>query len=168
MNRSRSTTKTSGGRARGRKANDGAPRWHPVGTRVRSRLVALERKLGLFANQTGYAAESRFRVASILPRKARLPQEMRRVFAEELESLERIGLGTERCQHSEFAPYDVYAISYFHYEGFQALVYVEREGEFLAAWKEVEVELTDSPRAILAREDSAPVEAFLEHVVGAA
>jgi hypothetical protein len=153
----------SGGPAR----TDGPPeRQLAVGRPLQARLIALEKRVGLFSEEQSFAADSRFNHPVIPPADGDAPEGMARVFAEDLAALQRLGKSAERCHQVALGPYRVHCLSYFHYDGFRALVYVERDGAFIAAWQDREVLHPDSPRTFLAGVGDAEIEAFLEHIPG--
>lgn len=137
-----------------------------VGRPLQARLIALEKQIGLFSEEQSFAADSRFNHPVIVPREVPLPAAMQRLFAEDLEGLGRLGGDTERGHAADLGPYRVHCLSYFHYDGFRALVYVEREGAFVAAWKEQEVLQPDSPRTLWSGVSNRDMDAFLSHIPG--
>jgi hypothetical protein len=159
---------TSSGTARGEASSaPGAkaavePRTVAVGRPLQARLIALEKRIGLFSEEQSFAADSRFNHPVILAAGAALPAGLARHYAEELATLRRLGRPADACHAAELGPYRVHALSYFHYDGFRALLYVERKGAFVAAWQEREVDQPDSPRTFTAGATDADIEAFLK------
>ncbi len=100
------------------------------------------------------------------PLQARLISLENRIglFSEDLAALARLRKPPTTCHCTEVDSYRVYCLSYFHYDGFKALMYVEREGRFVAAWKEEEVLRPDSPHTLLAGVDERQIETFLQQV----
>jgi hypothetical protein len=152
------------------KSQKGAPRSSrhavlPVGRPLQALLIGVEKKIGLFSAEGSFAADSRFNHPVILPGTEPAPAEMRALFAGELEALARLGRDPGTCHTREFPPFRVCCRSYFHYDGFRALLYLEREGRFLAAWMEQEVHQPDSPRTLLSAVDGARIEALLGEVL---
>ena len=174
-----------GGSRQGGRQQGGSPveRTLPVGRPLQARLIALEKRLGVFSEEQSFAADSRFNHPVLLPAerpaagagaaggeaasegRAGVPEGMARIFAAELASLERLGKDPGICHATRVGPYTVYCRSYFHYDGFRALLYLEREGRFLAAWMEQEVHQPDSPRTLLSAVDGARIEALLGEVL---
>jgi hypothetical protein len=152
-------------RARGAEPQAAARRL-AVGRPLQARLIALEKQVGLFSEEQSLVADSRFHHPVIVPGDAPVPEGMQRLFGEDLAALQRLGHAGGRCHAAELGPYRVCCVSYFHYDGFRALLYVEQEGRFVAAWKEEEVLQPDSPRLLLAGVDDAQIEAFLAHIPG--
>ncbi len=155
-------------RGRSRSAGeDPAPRWLAVGRPLQARLIALEKQIGLFSEEQSFAADSRFRHPVLLPTETPLPEAMARVFAADVASLRRRGKAADAVYRAALGPYGVHCLAYFDYDGFRALLYVEREGAFIGAWREEEVLHPDSPRAFLAGVTDPEIEAFLLQVAGA-
>lgn len=171
-----------GGSRQGRRQQDGSPveRTLPVGRPLQARLIALEKRLGVFSEEQSFAADSRFNHPVLLPAerpatgagaaggeaasegRAGVPEGMARIFAAELASLERLGKDPGICHAARVGPYTVYCRSYFHYDGFRALLYVERDGALVAAWPDEEVLHPDSPRRLVSSVPDAEIEAFLQ------
>lgn len=137
-----------------------------VGRPLQARLIALEKQVGLFSEEQSFAADSRFNHPVIVERETPLPAPMRKLFADDLAGLARLGGGTDQGHAAGLGPYRVHCVSYFHYDGFRALVYVERDGTFVAAWREQEVLQPDSPRTLWAGVNDGDMEAFLSHIPG--
>ncbi|HKJ00019.1 MAG TPA: hypothetical protein VKB51_16195 [bacterium] len=154
-------------RGRGRIADDTAlERRLAVGRPLQARLIALEKQIGLFSEEQSFAADSRFNHPAILPAETPLPKRMVGLFAADLEGVRRLSKPADACHATDVGPYRVYCLSYFHYDGFRALLYVERDGAFVAAWAEEEVLQPDSPRTLLAGVGDVEIQAFLEHIPG--
>ena len=156
--------KATSSRGRGVAAAPPEPRRMPVGRPLQAALVALEQRLGLFTEQRPFGADDRFAHPAIVPDADPVPPGMAQVFAAELGALERLGKSAERCHAVKLGPYRVCCRSHFHYDGFKALVYVERDSALVAAWMDEEVLRPDSPRVLLAGTDDAGIEAFLAAV----
>jgi len=135
---------------------------HRVGRPLQARLIAVEKKIGLFSQEQAFDADSRFNHPVILPAEARIPPGMIEVFAEELAEVQRLGNASGTCHRIDFRPYRVFCLSHFNYDGFRALLYVERNGALVAAWKEEEVAQPDSPRTLISGQSFAQVDAFLD------
>ncbi|NIP73611.1 MAG: hypothetical protein GWO16_11545 [Gammaproteobacteria bacterium] len=152
-------------KARTRRGPKGAG-WthHVVGRPLQARLIALEKHVGVFSEEQRFQADSRFNHPVILPAEAAMPDSMAKVFAEELAGLRRLGRDTKTCHHTTVGGYEVYGLTYFHYDGFKALLCVEHKSAFIAAWKEDEVLQPDSPRELIAGVDDGKLEAFLAQI----
>lgn len=146
---------------------ESAPRELAVGRPLQARLIALELQLGLFSAEPRFGSGSRFHHPVVVPTEAPVPEGMAKVFATDFAALRRLGRATDACHSLALGPYRASCVSYFHYDGFRALVYVERDGKLVAAWREEEVLQPHSPRTLLAGVDDAGLEAFLEHVPAA-
>lgn len=160
-------TRTGAGRG-GRAASASAParRRYPVGRPIQARLVTLEKHLGLFSEENRLSADSRFNHPVIVRGEAPVPAGMREAFTHELGALERLGQSAKTCHSVEVAGHQVCCLSYFHYDGFKALVYVSQGDRFVAAWKDEEVLQPDSPRELVAGVPEAELEDFLAQVPG--
>lgn len=160
-------TRTGAGRRSGTAgASTPARRRYPVGRPIQARLVTLEKHLGLFSEDHRLSADSRFNHPVIVRGEAPVPGPMREVFAQELGVLERLGQSAKTCRSTEVAGHRVCCLSYFHYDGFKALVYVSQGETFVAAWKDEEVLQPDSPRELIAGVPEAELEDFLAQVPG--
>lgn len=160
MARSRSSRGKGAPAAGGR----GAFTSYPVGRPLQARLISLEKRIGLFSEEQSFAADSRFNHPVILPAAEPIPGTMAVIFSEDLAALARLREPPATCHCTDVGSYRVYCLSYFHYDGFKALMYVEREGRFVAAWKEEEVLRPDSPHTLLAGVDERQIETFLQQV----
>jgi hypothetical protein len=132
-----------------------------VGRPLQARLIALETRVGLFTEEESFASDSRFNHPVIVATPHPLPPGMAQVFAVELAELARLGRPADVCHAEALGPYRVCCTAYFHYDGLKALVYVEREGRFIAAWKDEEVLQPDSPRHFVAGALDDEIEDFL-------
>ena len=137
----------------------------PVSMRMRVQLADLGVRLGLFRPQTSYDPDSRFRVAQIPPGNETIPAGMKKIFGTDLEEQTRAGHPLSRCLRKDLAGCSAFALAYYHYDGYRALVYVEKDGNLLAAWRETEVDLEQSPRELISGPDPAPVERFLNEAL---
>ena len=155
------------GRSRPAKESPPAPRRLTVGRPLQARLIALEKRIGLFSEEQSFAADSRFRHPVLLPAETPLPDGMARVFGDDLASLRRRGKAADAVHRTAFGPYAVHCLAYFDYDGFRALLYVEREGTFIGAWREEEALHPNSPRDFLAGVADPELEAFLAATAGA-
>ena len=115
---------------------------------LRVLLHRLETRLGLFPADGGIDGHGRFHAPELLPANEAIPEGMRKIFSEELASLARIGKEAERCHAAPLKPVNLYCLPYYYYDGFNALLYAEREGKFIVAWKEQEMDGEGSPKAI--------------------
>lgn len=154
-------------RSRGGDAGAAARRELTVGRPLQARLIALEMQIGVFSAEPGFGAGSRFNHPVILAEGAPVPKPMAEYFTRELAELKRLGKAVDACHAVQVGPYRVCCRSYFHYDGFKALLYVEHEGTLVAAWKEEEVLQPHSPRTLTVGGEDAQLEQFLAHVPAA-
>ena len=63
--------------------------------------------------------------------------------------LDRIGKPIDRCHMLELPPFKLYCLPYYFFDGFNALLYLEHEGDYGAAWKEQESDDERSPLQVL-------------------
>lgn len=155
----------------GRKAGKQAPPEPPpaqlVGRPLRARMIALERRIGVFSREDFTGPESRFRFAVMLPPNAPMPEAMANLFSIDLDALARLGRKTDVCAAFEIGPYRVTCYPYFHFDGFQALVCLERDGAFIAGWKEEEVLQPESPRMVFSPNSGEEIAAMLDEALAA-
>lgn len=138
-----------------------------VGGPLRARMVALERRIGLFSREDFTGTESRFRFAEMLPPNGPMPEAMAGLFANDLDFQARLGRKIDVCAAFTIGPYRVACYPFFHFEGFQALVCVERDGVFLAGWKEEEVLQPETPRVVFAPHSGEEIAAMLDDALAA-
>lgn len=155
-----------GGKA-GKPAPSAPPPAQTVGRPLRARMVALEMRVGLFSREDFTGEESRFRFATMLPPNAPMPEAMGNLFSAELDALGRLGRKTDLCAAFEFGPYRIACYPYFHFDGFQALVCLERGGAFIAGWKEEEVLQPESPRMVFSPHGGEEIAAMLDEALAA-
>ncbi len=117
---------------------------------LRFLLHQVEAKLGLFPPETGLDGHGRFHAAALLEVNSELPSAMASVFEEELAGLGRIGKKTGGCHGSSLPPLKLFCVAYYYFDGFNALLFAEKGGNFFAAWKEQEMHAERSPETILA------------------
>jgi hypothetical protein len=143
---------TRGGKRRDGKsqARQAEPNVYPVTDALRFLLHELETKLGLFPPNTGFDGYGRFHAPVLLPPNEAVPPGMRELFAADLAALDRIGKSSERCYAQAIPPLKVYCLPYYYFDGFNAVLYAERDGKFFAAWKEQEMHADRSPADIVA------------------
>lgn len=158
------TGKASTGGAARRKGSRSGPGGHSVqavSRALQAKLIEIAGKIGLFSQQGPFDSDSRFAHPVVLPQTTPIPAGMAEIFRKELAALQRLGKSVECSHRVEFPPYRVHCISYFHYDGFQALMYVEKKDSLVAAWKEEEVEQLNSPRELISADDPRHLEDFL-------
>lgn len=147
------------------RTKDAAPNVFDVTARLRALLNRLETRIGLFPESDGTHGHGRFHAPALLPATGAVPGGMRRIFPDELAALERIGKPADRCHSREVASLVVYCLPFYYYDGFNAVLYVERGGEFFAAWKLQEVNGESSPSEIQARSGSEDIQQALREAL---
>lgn len=148
MAKGRGEKKQSRGPGGARKPLGEAPGEIQVTGGLRALLHRLETRLGLFPADSGFGGHGRFHAPVLLPANEAIPEGMRGIFSEELAALERIGKTDGRCHGAPLKPLKLYCMPYYYYDGFNALLYAERDGKFIAAWREQEMDGEVSPTAI--------------------
>lgn len=138
----------------------------PVGAGLRAQLRQVEARLGLLDAATVLEAGNCFRGAALLPANAPLPPVLRRLFPEALGELERLGKSVERCHARDVAGYRLFALPYYFYDGFNALLAVERDGGFVAAWRDSEAHQSYLPAPVHVAPGEGMLEGFLSAVLG--
>ena len=125
------------------------PHCHQLSVPLRESLHRLANKLGLFPESDGLEEGGRFRAPVLLPANGVVPQAMRQIFVEEFAVLSRIEKPIDRCHMLELPRFKLYCLPYYYYDGFNALLYLEHEGAYGAAWKEQESDDALSPLQVL-------------------
>jgi hypothetical protein len=139
----------------------------PAGAGLRAQLRQVEARLGLLDAAAVLEPGNRFRGAALLPANAPLPPMLRALFPEELGELERLGKSTARCHARDMAGYRLFALPYYFYDGFNALLAVERDGDFVTAWRDSEAHQSYIPRQVHVGLGEDVLERFLREVLGA-
>lgn len=134
---------------------------HVVGSALRSLLQHVEVRVGLLPRADSFDRGNRFQGAVVLPANRALPAELRGVFPEELAELQRLGKSVERCHATTLGPGRIYCLPYYFFDGFNALLALEREGTLVAAWKDSEAFQAISPQSLFARVDFPTLEELL-------
>ena len=155
------------GRKAGKKPPPESPPAQLVGRPLRSRMIALERRIGLFSREDFTGPESRFQFAVMLPPNAPMSEAMASLFPIDLDTQARLGRKTGVCAAFEIGPYRVTCYPFFHFDGFQALVCLERDGAFIAGWKEEEVLHPESPRMVFSPNSGEEIAAMLDQALAA-
>lgn len=145
------------GKSSSRRTKEAAPKVFEVTAGLRALLNRLEARIGLFPESDGTHGHGRFHAPALLPANGAVPAGMRSIFQDELAALERIGKSADRCHSREVASLVVHCLPYYYYDGFNAVLYVERGGEFFAAWKLEEVKGEGSPSEMQARGGSGDI-----------
>ena len=140
------------------------PQLQPVSESVLRLLQDLEERIGLFAAGEDYRDTERFREPNLLSPNSPVPEGMRTTFAGEMDALVRLGTEASQCHAVEMSPFVVYCLPYYFYDGFNALLYVERDGELFAAWKEQELHPSGTPSHLLTATPFAELKAFVHQV----
>lgn len=151
----------------GKQAPFAPPPEHLVGRPLRTRMIALERRIGLFSQEDFTGPGTRFRFAVMLPPNAPMPGAMAGLFPLDLDALGRMGRKTDVCAAFEIGPYRVTCYPFFHFDGFQALVCLERDGAFIAGWKEEEVLQPETPRMVFSPHGGEEIAAMLDEALAA-
>ncbi len=123
---------------------------HAVTDPLRFLLHQIEMRLGLFPPGTGFDGHGRFHAPALPEVNSELPPAMASVFEEELACLGRLGKKPNDCHVSSLPPLKLFCVAYYYFDGFNALLFAEKNGKFFAAWKEQEMHAERSPETILA------------------
>jgi hypothetical protein len=137
-----------------------------VGATLRSLLQQVEIRLGLLPRPDSFERGDRFQGAALLPANRATPAELRGVFPEELAELQRLGKPVERCHAATLGSCRFYCLPYFFFDGFNALVALERDGRLVAAWKDNEAFQAISPQTLYARVDFSTLDDLLLDALG--
>ena len=155
------------GKKAGKKAPPAPPPAQLVGGPLRARMIALEKRIGLFSREDFTGPESRFRFAMMLPPNAPMSEAMASLFASDLAIQERLGRKTDVCAAFDIGPYRVTCYPFFHFDGFQAMICLERDGALIAGWKEEEVLQPESPRMVFSPNNGEEIAAMLDEALEA-
>jgi hypothetical protein len=147
-------------------AREQAWQTHTVGAALRALLQQVEIRIGLLPRADTFDRGNRFQGAVLLPANRAAPAELRAVFPEELAELQRLGKSVERCHATKLGACRVYCLPYYFFDGFNALLALERNGKPIAAWKDSEAFQAVSPQALAARVDYTTLEGFLLDALG--
>jgi hypothetical protein len=140
-------------------------RRHQLSAPLREALHRLSGKLGLFPESDGLEEGGRFRAPVLLPANGQVAPVMGKLFKRELATLRRIGKREDRCHVAKLGDCKVYILPYYYFDGFNALLYLEHEGKFAAAWKEQESDEEQSPSEVLAPGTMVQFQQMLQKVL---
>lgn len=143
-------------------------REYEVTAALRQTLHEVEEKIGLFAPGEGFGAGGRFRAPRLLGGEEPIPAAMGKFFREPLAALGRVGKSSVSCHAVRLGPFTVYCLPYYFFDGFNALVFVEKEGQMMAAWREQELHPAGTPRTLTTRTPYADLREFFGQLLGAA
>jgi hypothetical protein len=129
---------------------------------LRLRMLEFRVDIGLMP---GRAGESRGQGRSIYDEKAATPKGLLACFPEEVNAMRRLARPVNRCFALALPPYQVFCLPYYYYDGLCALLFVEWNGEFIAAWCEREMVNALAPHPVLVNGTEAELQAFLRHVM---
>ena len=160
------TLRTRSSAPKGPSGHSDAMAAHEVGQPLRSRLIAIERAIGLFSQQDSFAADSRFNHPVMLEPNSSMPQPMADLFSDDLAALDRLGRKTDICHRFDLKGCRIFCYPYFNYDGFQALVGLEKQGDFIAGWKEEEALQPDTPRVFHSRKSAREIASLLDDALG--
>lgn len=160
--------------ARGGKAKDavgsalGDTEVRLVGAGLRAQLRQVGARIGMLDAAALLSPGNRFRAATLLSPNAPLPPALGHFFPEELAELGRLRKPTARCHLHAIGAYNIFALPYFFFDGFNALMAVEDSGGFLAAWQDSEANQSFVPKEMHVRREAGALERFLQQVLAAA
>jgi hypothetical protein len=145
----------------------------PVGAGLRARLRDVAVRIGMLDAAAVLSPGNRFRAAALLPANAPVPVAMQQLFPEGLAELGGLGKAAGRCNAHDIGSYRVYALPYFFFDGFNALLAVEeravkQQGEIVAAWKDSEANQSFIPKEIHVNGGAAALERFLKTALSTA
>lgn len=147
----------SGGRRSGKRVE--------IGGALLLRLLEFEAEIRLLpAGQERQPKRGRG-TRSIYDGKSPTPEGMSRRFPEDLAAMRRMGRPTNRCYTLDFGPYRLHCLPFYYYDGFHAMMYVEKDGQFVAAWSEWEVERPPHPHHVTVARSEDDLGAFLDRAL---
>lgn len=136
-----------------------------IGRPLRARMIEVERRIGLFSQEDLTGVESRFQFAVMLLPTGPMPVEMGRLFSSEMAAQARLGRAVGECATFGLEAIRVHCFSCFQYDGFQALLGLENQGELIAVWKEEESLYPDTPRSMQSAHPAEIIFAILERFI---
>ena len=128
---------------------------------LRLRLLEFVATIGLMPHRSEEES-SQTGLHGIFQTEGKTPAGMMRVFPEEIGAMGRLGKSTARCFRMDFPPYRVYCLPYFYYDGFHALLYVEENENFLAAWRARDSDLAPPVLPVLVGSSKDDLQVFLD------
>lgn len=140
-------------------------RRHRLSAPLREALHRLSGILGLFPEGDGLEEGGRFRAPVLLHANGQVAPMMGKIFKQELATLRRIGKQEDRCHVAKLGACKMYILPYYYFDGFNALLYLEYEGKFAAAWKEQESDGDQSPMEVLAPGTIVQFQQMLQEVL---
>ena len=138
-----------------------------LGGILRLRILELEEEIGLQPYPPGDAARNG-RSHNIYGHKVPTPEGMQELFASEVATMRRLGKPATQGYSVEFPPYRICCLPYYYYDGFHALLYVEKEGIFVAGWSEWETDRQPITHPVHVQGGEAALSDFLDHALPAA
>jgi hypothetical protein len=143
------------------------PAWSRIVAEGPLRLHMLEFQvdIGLAPGRAAEPRRKRAKARSIYDERAATPKGLLECFPEETAAMRRMGKAVNRCQVLALPPYRVFCLPYYYYDGLCSMLYVEREGEFLAAWCEREMENALKPHPVLVNGSEADFQTFLRNAM---
>ena len=102
---------------------------------LRMRVRELEEVMGVLPLHREAAERRGGSLSNIYDRMGITPAGMAARFLDEIAVMQRMDKAVDKCYVTDFKPYRVSCLPYFYYDGFHALLYVEKQGEFAAGWR---------------------------------
>ena len=132
---------------------------------LRLHMLEFQVDIGLAPGDAAGTRRKRARARSIYDERTATPQGLLECFPEETAAMRRMGKALNRCHVLALPPYRVYCLPYYTYDGLCSMLYVEEEGEFLAAWCERETGNALKPHPVLVNGTEADFQTFLRNVM---
>ena len=129
---------------------------------LRMRVRELEEVMGVLPLHREAAERKGGSTSSIYDRMGATPGGMAGRFPDEIAVMRRMGKTVDECYVMEFKPYRVSCLPYFYYDGFHALLYVEKQGEFAAGWRALESDRIPPALSVMVRRAESGLQRFLE------
>lgn len=132
---------------------------------LRLHMLEFQADIGLLPGKSAEPKRKRAKARSIFDEKTATPKGLLDCFPEEVAAARRLGRPVNKCHALDLGAYRVYCLMYYTYDGLCAMLYVEQEGEFLAAWCEREMETVLKPHAVWINGNESSLLAFLRHAM---
>ena len=130
---------------------------------LRLRMLELHAEIGLFPGESPEPRKGRNKRRGIYDEQGPTPEGLSDCFPGELAALRGLGKPADRAYAIELDPYRIFCLPFYYYDGLYALLYVEEQGAFLAAWCEQEMENPLAPHDVIVNGSEEDFQAFLRH-----